>query len=628
MRISSPLPLFILFLLFPIRMFAATYPAASCNQGDIQAAINMASDGDIVTVPAGNCTWLNATSIANCGSPGITAGLCIPHSITLQGSGIGNTTIINNVCPGTCSENGNYLLIAYNPANPSANLPFRITGFTFNMNQNQSYGISLFSGNNVLTSIRIDHNRFINSYYGLDVYLAGTVYGVIDHNEFNDTQIFMLANNVWTWNNTTFQFGDANKMYIEDNTFVITTASLTCGQGIKAVARYNSYTYIAPGGVGLYPWFDNHGNEQSGVYACMGFEGYGNILISTTVSYGNSIRMYHHRGGEGLFFDNLVSLTINGVTENGLAILAQKEWDDSIDPTTNSEPQHVSNSYYWNNRASDNTLAVLSVANDIYSSTGFPPNGPGDYTETSSTTFTAAGPVQDPEVYAPATGEDACGTTAPPCPTYLISENVDMYTQGTFFNGTLGVGCGPLAAIPATCTTGVAYWATNQSCDSVSLANVGPNPASPIAGTLYKCTSTNNWTAYYAPYTYPHPLTLASAWPVTTSTTLSPGLNAALVYPDPVTPPHDPTIRICPGGSTSGGADIGVTIFDVSGRAVNSSDAFNFIGTPSQGEGAGQFECYEYKWTGHKASGVYFAVIHAKVSGTTVKAKLKFAVVR
>jgi hypothetical protein len=117
----------------------------------------------------------------------------------------------------------------------------------------------------------------------------------------------------------------------------------------------------------------------------------------------------------------------------------------------------------------------------------------------------------------------------------------------------------------------------------------------------------------------------AAAVPINETT---PGLNAALVYPDPVTPPYSPTIRICPGGSTSGGADIGVTIFDVSGRAVNSSNAFNFIGIPTQGVGANQFACYEYTWTGHKASGVYFAVVHAKVSGTTVKARLKFAVVK
>ena len=121
-------------------------------------------------------------------------------------------------------------------------------------------------------------------------------------------------------------------------------------------------------------------------------------------------------------------------------------------------------------------------------------------------------------------------------------------------------------------------------------------------------------------------LTVTGA-PSPSTSTVAAGLNAALVYPDPATSSYDPTIRICPGGPASGGADIGVTIYDVSGRAVNSSDAFSFIGVPLNGVGAGQFECYEYKWTGHKASGIYFAVVHAKGSGTTVKAKLKFAVV-
>jgi hypothetical protein len=34
----------------------------------------------------------------------------------------------------------------------------------------------------------------------------------------------------------------------------------------------------------------------------------------------------------------------------------------------------------------------------------------------------------------------------------------------------------------------------------------GVDPPTPISGTLYKCTAINTWTAYYTPYTYPHPL--------------------------------------------------------------------------------------------------------------------------
>jgi hypothetical protein len=64
-----------------------------------------------------------------------------------------------------------------------------------------------------------------------------------------------------------------------------------------------------------------------------------------------------------------------------------------------------------------------------------------------------------------------------------------------------GVGHGALANRPASCTTGVAYWATDQGNwnQSGSLAQ----------GELYICTATNTWALHYTPYTYPHPLVSA-----------------------------------------------------------------------------------------------------------------------
>ena len=80
------------------------------------------------------------------------------------------------------------------------------------------------------------------------------------------------------------------------------------------------------------------------------------------------------------------------------------------------------------------------------------------------------------------------------------------------FNGTTGTGFGTLANRPATCTTGVAYWATDQG--SWNLAPGGEQ------GELFKCTSTNTWTLSYTPYTYPHPLT--SSTPQVATPTFSP----------------------------------------------------------------------------------------------------------
>ncbi len=46
---------------------AATINAASCNASDVQGAINSASEGDTVTIPAGTCTWTSGVTISGKG---------------------------------------------------------------------------------------------------------------------------------------------------------------------------------------------------------------------------------------------------------------------------------------------------------------------------------------------------------------------------------------------------------------------------------------------------------------------------------------------------------------------------------------------------------------------------------
>jgi hypothetical protein len=73
------------------------------------------------------------------------------------------------------------------------------------------------------------------------------------------------------------------------------------------------------------------------------------------------------------------------------------------------------------------------------------------------------------------------------------------------FNGTSGTGYGTLANRPTTCTSGVAYWATDQGNWNQS--------GSGGQGELFKCTATNTWALSYTPYTYPHPLTGGASQP-------------------------------------------------------------------------------------------------------------------
>jgi hypothetical protein len=90
---------------------------------------------------------------------------------------------------------------------------------------------------------------------------------------------------------------------------------------------------------------------------------------------------------------------------------------------------------------------------------------------------------------------------------YRITEDVDFFNYNascTASSCSSGVGIG-LSTPTGSCTTGVGYWKWANGV-TIPSESVGANPAIPISGILYKCTSTDTWESYYTPYTYPHPL--------------------------------------------------------------------------------------------------------------------------
>jgi hypothetical protein len=98
----------------------------------------------------------------------------------------------------------------------------------------------------------------------------------------------------------------------------------------------------------------------------------------------------------------------------------------------------------------------------------------------------------------------------------------------------------------------------------------------------------------------------------------TPGLREAYAFPNPAKG-VDLTIRAKLGLVDT----VEITIFDASGRAVHSATMDGASATIVNGE-----YCYDYAWTGNKASGIYYAVIHGKAGGKTVKARAAFAVIR
>jgi hypothetical protein len=198
-----------------------------------------------------------------------------------------------------------------------------------------------------------------------------------------------------------------------------------------------------------------HGNQGGGIsdpnamWSCFGAELYGNVVIP-----GGPYNFEHQRGGQALIFYNSSNGSYNG------AIVPDEQHPDSEEPTTNPNPQYPNNSYYWNNRQNlTGSLFPVSEAGHL--------------------------------------GDD---------PTVPLV-NRDYFSDGTD-NGPAGISCG--SSLPGTCSTiGQGYWLTTQSCSNLT-GLVGDKTTYPtrgvITGTLYKCTATNVWTAYYTPLTYPHPL--------------------------------------------------------------------------------------------------------------------------
>ncbi len=429
--------------------------------------------GDTVNVSAGSEIWPIDYDISMYGHS-----LSITKAIILQGAGIGTTVITGT------NAGDNYFLISYAPDISETNL-LRITGFTFNITEQQA--IVLWNpGFPPIYKIRIDHNRFTNcATIGRSAVMNKGCRGVIDNNTFDNLWYPLGVGNGTTssgqsdWANLPdLVFGAANdNMYVEDNVFTnISLGVISDGdQGGRWAFRYNTITT----GADSYPLLDLHGGG-GGLWGCMGAELYGNYIIGTgnlLSDRGGRITSHHnyYSGGDG-------------------PTLYQRRADPcsseaNCPPSPYLERQLINSTYHFLNRNTSVSVGNLCVTQP---------------------------------------GEDCCAAYP------SIIENTTYWKDNTGCTKAAGcatgIGCGTLANLPDTCTTGVGYWATNQSCTNLS-GMVGVNPATPISGTLYKCTATNTWTAYYTPYTYPHSLREADTTPPVITPSWPPAITSCTSHP-------------------------------------------------------------------------------------------------
>lgn len=366
-------------------------------------------------------------------------------AITLKGAGTGSTNITNGQTSG--------YIISFTA---KVAVSTRVTAITFLGITYDKRGIS--GGGDLTTApFRIDHCDFQGSGNLVHIKVDGMAPGLIDHNTFSGgdaaEMIHNEANNDGAgtgynrpgWNDVVTP-GSYSAVYIEDNTFTKNDCGNPCYFfGTSAVQSFYGGRTVMRFNSNNMAQFDQHGTI--GAVGTRWWEIYDNTYTLTGTSP-NWDPFNDLRAGSGFVFSNHRS----GPTNQGSEEIKLNE-EDSGYPADyqigRGQNGDLVGAYLWSN---DSSIAINSHAANVVANRDFYCSHPTD---------------------------SECVATGS-------------------FNGTVGVGVGVISSRPSTCTAGVAYWATDEG--EWWAANAGTD------GRLYKCTSTNTWTLYYTPFTYPYPL--------------------------------------------------------------------------------------------------------------------------
>jgi hypothetical protein len=269
-----------LFFLCAALGWGATRQAASCSVSAVQTAINAASHGDTVTVPAGSCAW---------------TGLVVDKAIRLEGAGIGQTLIA---------------LTGNNTITKQAAGMIRVSGFSFSKTGggNESKGITVTGSWKNAEPVIIEKNDFTISSSGLfRLAVAGGV--IIANNSFtggwDDSFIQPKdpgdSENSWGTADTLGARDTTGKLnhYVEDNTFYGgTNQGIDADDSTRVVYRYNNLTYSS---------FNTHGWDTSPV-GVRHFEVYNNAFrhLGGTDQMANQNWTVWIRGGSGVIYNNRI----------------------------------------------------------------------------------------------------------------------------------------------------------------------------------------------------------------------------------------------------------------------------------------------------------------------------------
>ena len=495
--------------------------AASCSQGDVKAALNLVvASTSQVNIPAGTCTWTaNISWTVPSGSTNlkIAGATTCTSAYPSSGTCTDRTIIIDND-----TTDSNWL---WETTTAAASSVFTFTGLTFETGTGleKQNGVQNWQGYSQNVRFTQNHLNATTGSSGEEqtIRINNWMYGVADHSVFDgktgieyylDTYGNSMANygdNSWA---AATNFGGAGGLFIESNTFnggpssggQYATYIGDCYQGGRQIIRYN---VINNAGI------DEHPTGGAGRWrGCRSTEIYMNQMngSSTTPTFTG----FFDSSAPALMWGNVAPVGIESMI---WLVSARNGYDYAQVATPNgwgycsaTPIGGIAGPSIWDqNSAGANGYACLDQAGRGKSdqlANGFP-------TTIDTVTGTPTWPNQalepiyewldqwQPTSYAPGRTLVTLADSTHDSTTFIQNRDWYQYTLtwngsafvGTAFNGTVGTGSGLHSAIPATCTPGtggaggVAYWGTDTN-------------------TLYRCTALNTWTAYYTPYTFPHPL--------------------------------------------------------------------------------------------------------------------------
>lgn len=528
--------------------FSNAVTASSCQEGDVETAMQQVVVGGTLTIPAGapgTCVW--------------TRPFYISRPMTLQGQGIDITNITDAVDFNTTINSH----AVFNLAAPAGALT-RLTNMTVIANGSTD----VYNKGMIRVSVhgpqwRVDHIRAIDS--AAAVFEVNSSGGVIDHNTFDITgphQVIRSFNGVNADSGGDF-YGDVawsqgydlgsgtNSFFVEDNIFnqldpthyITSAADGETGQ--RVVFRHNTMNNMS---------WANHGLDSSGfLRGARSFEIYNNVFNYVTTSAPGSANGISLRSGNGVIFGN----TFNGNAAPGTPIYTDnyRDWADfapwgACDGTSPYDVNDVAT--YAAGVATAPSSAVGGTITFTDSSAKWTPHhwigyslhnttikGAGSIiVENTATTITLKNVDADANSGTHRTGGAIRWNQNDGYKILRASSCLDQTGRGHGVLFTRNANSLPTNTVSGQILEPTYVWGNSKNGASVGMVSASPHSVENTDFFNGVCP------VGYVPYTYPHPLigTPAQAQPLNcngVATSQQPSINAITpaISPTPVTPP-------------------------------------------------------------------------------------------